>query len=59
MWALSAILFLVWFVLKFLLHKGGFVHILLLGAISVFVVQLIAYRKTRYQRLSSGGNGSV
>ena len=48
MWALSAILFLVWFVLKFLLHKGGFVHILLLGAISIFVVQLLAYRKTRF-----------
>lgn len=54
MWALSAILFLVWFVLKFLLHKGGFVHILLLAAISIFVVQLVTYRKTRYQRLSSG-----
>ncbi len=48
MWALSAILFMVWFVLKFLLHKGGFVHILLLGAISIFVVQLLAYRKTRF-----------
>ena len=54
MWALSGILFIIWLVLKFLLHKGGFVHILLLGAISVFVVQFIAYRKTRYQRLSSG-----
>jgi uncharacterized membrane protein len=54
MWALSAILFIVWFVLKFLFHKGGFVHILLLGAISIFVVQLLAYRKTRHQRLSSG-----
>jgi Flp pilus assembly protein TadB len=54
MWALSGILVIVWFVLKFLLHKGGFVHILLLGAISIFVVQLLAYRKTRYQRLSSG-----
>ena len=54
MWAVSGILFIVWFVLKVLLHKGGFVHILLLSAISVFVVQLIAYRKTRYQRLSSG-----
>jgi len=53
MWALSAILFIVWLVLKFLLHKGGFVHILLLGAISIFVVQLVAYRKTRYQRLAS------
>jgi len=53
MWAVSAILFIVWVVLKFFLHKGGFVHILLLGAISVFVVQLLTYRKTRYHRLSS------
>lgn len=54
MWVVSGILFVLWFVLKFVLHKGGFVHILLLSAISVFVVQLMAYRKTRYQRLSSG-----
>jgi hypothetical protein len=54
LWAVSAGLFLVWFVLKFLLHKGGFVHILLLGASSLFVVQYTAYRKTRYQRISSG-----
>ena len=54
MWAVSAILFLIWFVLKFLLHKSGFVHMLLLTAISIFVVQIIAYRKTRYHRLSSG-----
>jgi hypothetical protein len=58
MWTLSELLFLAWFVLKFLLHKGGFVHILLLTSISVFVVQLIAYRKTRYQKISSGRNGS-
>lgn len=54
MWVVSGILFVVWAVLKFLLHKGGFIHMLLLGSISVFVVQLLAYRKARYQRLSSG-----
>jgi hypothetical protein len=53
MWIVSALLFVIWFVLKFLLHKGGFVHILLLTAISVFVVQVLAYRKTRYHRLSN------
>lgn len=53
MWVLSAALLLVWFILKFLLHKGGFVHILLLASISIFVVQLTAYRKTKYQKLSS------
>jgi hypothetical protein len=53
MWVLSAALLLAWFILKFLLHKSGFVHILLLTSISVFVVQLIAYRKTKYQKISS------
>lgn len=49
MWIVVGVLMAVWFVLKFVLHKGGFIHIILLTAISVFVVQLIAYRKTRYQ----------
>ena len=53
MWAASGALLLVWFILKFILHKGGFVHILLLTAISVAGVQFIAYRKTRYHRSSS------
>jgi hypothetical protein len=54
MWLVSAALLIAWFVLKFLLHKGGFVHILLLTSISFFVVQLIAHRKTKYQKISSG-----
>lgn len=53
MWIVSAALFLVWFVLKFVMHKGGFVHILLLTAISIFVVQLTAYRKTKYLQNAS------
>lgn len=53
MWVFSGILLLVWFVLKFALHKGGFIHLLLLTAISVAGVQLIADRKTRYQKISS------
>jgi hypothetical protein len=52
MWVVSGALLLVWFILKFILHKGGFIHILLLTAISIFGVQLIAYRKTRYQNSS-------
>lgn len=53
MWAVTAVLVIVWFVLKFFLHKGGFIHILLVTAISILVVQLIADRKTRYQKNSS------
>lgn len=59
MWVVSAGIVMIWLVLKFVLHKGGFIHILLLLGISIFVVQLIAYRKTRYHRIASGGNGSV
>lgn len=47
------ILLAVWFVLKFVLHKGGFVHIFLLTAISIMVVQILADRKTRYEKNSN------
>ncbi|MGI9068292.1 MAG: lmo0937 family membrane protein [Pyrinomonadaceae bacterium] len=53
MWAVSAVLLLIWFILKFVLHKGGFIHIVLLTAISIAVVQFIAYRKTRYHTSST------
>ena len=54
MWAVVGVLLVVWFVLKFAFHKGGFIHILLLTALSILGVQILAYRKTRYQRNSSG-----
>lgn len=53
MWIVSAGLLIVWFILKFPLHKGGYIHILLIGAISVLVVQLAAYRKTQYHKTSA------
>jgi hypothetical protein len=54
MWVISGALLIVWFILKVLLHKGGYVHILLIAAISVLVVQLIAYRKAQYHKGSAG-----
>jgi len=54
LWVAGVGFLFVWFILKFLLHKGGFVHVLLLTAISLFVVQFAAFRKARYQKLSSG-----
>ena len=53
MWFVSASLFIVWFALKFALGKGGYIHILLIAAISVLVVQLVAYRKTQYHKISA------
>ena len=48
LWGTSAVILLIWFVLKFVLHKGGYIHILLLLGLSILVVQIIAYRKTQY-----------
>jgi len=53
MWVISGGLLLVWFILKFAMHKGGFIHILLLTALSIAGVQLIADRKTRYHKPSA------
>ena len=53
MWIVSGALFLVWFILKFFLHKGGYIHMLLISAITLFVIQFVAYRKTRYQQKAS------
>jgi hypothetical protein len=41
-------------ILTFARHKGGYVHIILIGAISVFVIQLTAYRKTQYHKTAAG-----
>ena len=47
-------LLILWFFLKFGLHKGGYVHIILVGALSLLVLHLIAYRKTQYHKTSAG-----
>ncbi len=59
MWVISAVIPIIWLVLKFVLNKGGYSHILLLLGISILVVQVIAYRKARYHATSSGDNGAV
>jgi len=41
-----------WLALKFVLHKGGYIHMLLVAAISIAVVQLVAERKNRYHKTS-------
>ena len=54
MWVISSLILLVWFILKFLLHKGGYVHMLLLLSLSIIGVQILAYRKTRYHKNPAG-----
>jgi Family of unknown function (DUF5670) len=44
LWIIAMLLVLVWSV-GMLLHKSGFIHILLLCAIAIIVVQLVAGRR--------------
>jgi hypothetical protein len=51
LWYTGSLLLIIWFVLKFVLHKGGAIHILLFLAISFYLVQLAQDRRTKqYQR---------
>lgn len=53
LWWVGSGLLVLWAILKFVLHRGGLVHILLLTGISLLVVEFAAYRKTKYQRQAS------
>ena len=52
MWRAFAILMVLWFILKFVLHKGGYVHMILIAAIAIMVVEVIAQRNARYHQTS-------
>jgi hypothetical protein len=42
---------IVWFVLKFVMHKGGFIHTLLLTGIGFIAAQFVQHLRTRqYER---------
>ncbi len=53
LWWIGASLIVLWFILGFVAHQRGWVHVLLLSGASFLVVQIAAYRKTKYQRASS------
>jgi hypothetical protein len=51
LWYTGSLLLLLWFVLKFVLHKGGSVHVLLFLTISFYLVQLAQDRRAKvYER---------
>jgi hypothetical protein len=52
MWIAFTILTILWLVLKFIFHKGGYIHMLIVAAISIAVVQLAAERKNRYHKIA-------
>jgi hypothetical protein len=51
LWILGAILTALWLVAKFLLHKGGMIHVMLMIAFACFIIQFVQDRRTReYER---------
>lgn len=47
LWYTGSLLLLIWFVVKFVLHKGGSIHILFFLAIAFYLVQLAQDRRTK------------
>jgi hypothetical protein len=51
LWILGSLFVVIWLVEKFLLHKGGMVHVLLMIAVSIFLIQFVQDRRTKeYKR---------
>jgi len=51
LWIFGAILTAFWLVAKFLLHKGGMIHVLLMIAVASFIIQFVQDRRTKeYER---------
>jgi len=51
LWLTGSLLLICWLIAKFVLHKSGMVHLLLLAAVIFFVIQFAQDRRTReYER---------
>ena len=51
LWLVGSIMVVIWLIEKFLLHKGGMVHVILMIAVSMFLIQFVQDRRTKaYQR---------
>jgi len=59
MWWLGIGLLVAWLGLYLIAHQRGWVHLLLLSGISILLIQVMAYRKTRYQEKVSKRNTSA
>lgn len=52
LWLTGSLLLVIWIIAKFLLHKSGMVHLLLMAAVIFFVVQFAQDWRTREYRRS-------
>ena len=51
LWIVGSLFVVIWLVEKFLLHKGGMVHVILMIAVSIFLIQFVQDRRTKaYER---------
>jgi hypothetical protein len=51
LWIFGAIVTVLWLIAKFLLHKGGMIHTLLIVALACFIIQFAQDRRTKeYER---------
>lgn len=50
LWLTGSLMLVLWIIAKFLLHKSGMVHLLLMTAVIFFVVQFVQDWRTREYR---------
>jgi len=47
LWITGTLLLILWLIAALLLHKGGMIHLLVISALSLFVVQFAQDRRTK------------
>jgi len=51
LWLTGSLLLILWIIAKFVLHKSGMVHLLLMAALIFFIIQFAQDRRTKeYKR---------
>jgi Flp pilus assembly protein TadB len=51
LWITGSLLLILWIIMKFVLHKSGMVHLLLMATVILFVIQFAQDRRTKeYKR---------
>ena len=51
LWFVGSMVVVLWLVLRFIFHKSGMIHICLMIAASIFLIQFVQDRRTKaYQR---------
>jgi hypothetical protein len=54
LWIAGSILVLIWLFAKFVMHKGGMIHVVVMIAISMFIIQFVQDRRTKEYERSIG-----